>query len=221
MSAARTLVSQSPEETQAIGERLGARLGPGAVIACTGALGAGKTCFLQGLARGLGVTSDVTSPTFVLINQYRGRLPVYHLDAYRTGSLTELTELGIEEMLHGDGVTVVEWARRRGDRGGVGRQAAAAPARAHDPREHQRARRRAARDPDRGARIRSGPVIRGCPRESPPRIFYNPLRPVDQFDPDLGGPLVVNDTGLLSKRLTVSRGELDHLHPIELLQGRG
>ena len=110
MSAARTLVSQSPEETQAIGERLGARLGPGAVIACTGALGAGKTCFLQGLARGLGVTSDVTSPTFVLINQYRGRLPVYHLDAYRTGSLTELTELGIEEMLHGDGVTVVEWA---------------------------------------------------------------------------------------------------------------
>jgi tRNA threonylcarbamoyladenosine biosynthesis protein TsaE len=110
VSAARTLVSQSPEETQAIGERLGARLGPGAVIACTGALGAGKTCFLQGLARGLGVTTDVTSPTFVLINQYRGRLPVYHLDAYRTGSLTELTELGIEEMLHGDGVTVVEWA---------------------------------------------------------------------------------------------------------------
>ena len=110
MSAARTLVSRSPEETQAIGERLGARLGPGAVIACTGELGAGKTCFLQGLARGLGVTTDVTSPTFVLINEYRGRLPVYHLDAYRTGSLTELAELGIEEMLYGAGVTVVEWA---------------------------------------------------------------------------------------------------------------
>ena len=110
MSAARTLVSRSPEETQAIGEQLGARLTPGAVVACTGLLGAGKTCFLQGLARGLGVTTDVTSPTFVLINQYRGRLPVYHLDAYRTGSLTELAELGIEEMLHGDGVTVVEWA---------------------------------------------------------------------------------------------------------------
>lgn len=57
--------------------------------------------------------------------------------------------------------------------------------------------------------------------ESPPRIFYNPLRPVDQFDPDLGGPLVVDDTGFLSKRLAVSRGELDYLHPIELLQGRG
>ncbi len=110
MSVAQTLLSRSPEETQAIGERLGARLGPGAVIACTGELGAGKTCFLQGLARGLGVTGDVTSPTFVLINQYRGRLPVYHLDAYRTESLTELAELGIEEMLEGDGVTVVEWA---------------------------------------------------------------------------------------------------------------
>jgi tRNA threonylcarbamoyladenosine biosynthesis protein TsaE len=62
------------------------------------------------VARGLGVTTDVTSPTFVLVNQYRGRLPVYHLDAYRTGSLTELVELGLDEMLHGDGVTVIEWA---------------------------------------------------------------------------------------------------------------
>lgn len=110
MSRVRALISRSPEETQAIGEALGARLTPGAVVACTGELGAGKTCFLQGLARGLGVTADVTSPTFVLINQYRGRLPVYHLDAYRTGSLTELVDLGLEEMLDGDGVTVVEWA---------------------------------------------------------------------------------------------------------------
>jgi len=106
----RTFPSHDPAETQAIGERLGARLGPGAVIACTGELGAGKTCFLQGLARGLGVTSGVTSPTFVLVNQYRGRMPIYHLDAYRTGSLTELVDLGLEEMLHGDGVTVIEWA---------------------------------------------------------------------------------------------------------------
>jgi tRNA threonylcarbamoyladenosine biosynthesis protein TsaE len=106
----RTVVSRDAAETQALGEALGARLGPGAVVACTGELGAGKTCFLQGLARGLGVTGDVTSPTFVLINQYRGRLPIYHLDAYRTGSLTELVDLGLEEMLHGDGVTVVEWA---------------------------------------------------------------------------------------------------------------
>ncbi|HET8530313.1 MAG TPA: tRNA (adenosine(37)-N6)-threonylcarbamoyltransferase complex ATPase subunit type 1 TsaE [Methylomirabilota bacterium] len=110
MSARRTLRSHAPAETQAIGERLGASLGPGAVVACTGELGAGKTCFLQGLARGLGVTGPVTSPTFVLVNEYHGRLPVYHLDAYRTGSLTELVDLGLEEMLHGDGVTVIEWA---------------------------------------------------------------------------------------------------------------
>jgi len=104
------VVSRSAQETQALGERLGARLGRGDVVACIGPLGAGKTCFLQGLARGLGVMTGVTSPTFVLVNQYRGRLPVYHVDAYRTGSLTELVDLGLEEMLHGEGVTVVEWA---------------------------------------------------------------------------------------------------------------
>lgn len=110
MRASHTAESRSPEETQAVGERVGCRLGRGAVVACVGELGAGKTCFLQGLARGLGVTSPVTSPTFVLVNHYRGRLPVYHVDAYRTESLTELLELGIEDMLHGDGVTVIEWA---------------------------------------------------------------------------------------------------------------
>jgi tRNA threonylcarbamoyladenosine biosynthesis protein TsaE len=104
------VVSRSAQETQALGERLGARLGGGDVVACIGPLGAGKTCFLQGLTRGLGVTADVTSPTFVLVNQYRGRLPVYHVDAYRTGSLAELVDLGLEEMLHGGGVTIVEWA---------------------------------------------------------------------------------------------------------------
>jgi tRNA threonylcarbamoyladenosine biosynthesis protein TsaE len=104
------VISRSADETQALGERLGSRLGRGDVVACIGPLGAGKTCFLQGLARGLGVTADVTSPTFVLVNQYRGRVPVYHVDAYRTGSLTELVDVGLEEMLHGEGVTIVEWA---------------------------------------------------------------------------------------------------------------
>jgi len=79
------------------------------VVACIGELGTGKTCFLQGLLRGLGVPEPVTSPTFVLINQYRGRLPVYHVDAYRTESLTEILDLGVEEILWGDGVTVIEW----------------------------------------------------------------------------------------------------------------
>ena len=104
------VVSRSAEETQALGERLGSRLGRGDVVACIGPLGAGKTCFLQGLARGLGVTAPVTSPTFVLVNEYRGRLPVYHVDAYRTGTLSELVDVGLEEMLHGEGVTIVEWA---------------------------------------------------------------------------------------------------------------
>ena len=110
MRVAETVVSRSPEETRAIGARLGARLGSGAVVGCIGELGAGKTCFLQGLAAGLGVTSEVTSPTFVLVNLYRGRLPVYHLDAYRTESLSEVLDLGVEEMFHGDGVTIIEWA---------------------------------------------------------------------------------------------------------------
>jgi len=105
-----TVVSSSPAETQAAGERLGARLEAGAVVACVGELGAGKTCFLQGLARGLGVRSAVTSPTFVLVNEYVGRLRVHHLDAYRTGTLSELLDIGIEEFMYGDGVTVIEWA---------------------------------------------------------------------------------------------------------------
>jgi tRNA threonylcarbamoyladenosine biosynthesis protein TsaE len=104
------VVSRSADETQALGERLGLRLGRGDVVACIGPLGSGKTCFLQGLARGLGVTAPVTSPTFVLVNEYHGRLPVYHVDAYRTGSLSELVDVGLEEMLHGEGVTIVEWA---------------------------------------------------------------------------------------------------------------
>jgi tRNA threonylcarbamoyladenosine biosynthesis protein TsaE len=106
--------SRSPEETQRIGSALGARLKARDVVATIGELGAGKTCFLQGLMRGLGVTEPVTSPTFVLITHYRGRLPVFHLDAYRTESLTELLDLGLEELFDGDGVTVVEWAEKLG-----------------------------------------------------------------------------------------------------------
>lgn len=108
----RTHVTRSVEETQALGEVLGATLTAGAVVACIGELGAGKTAFLQGLARGLGVTSAVTSPTFVLVNVYRGRVPVYHLDAYRTASLAEVQDLGFEEMRDGEGVTLIEWADR-------------------------------------------------------------------------------------------------------------
>jgi tRNA threonylcarbamoyladenosine biosynthesis protein TsaE len=109
--ATRTeITSASAEETAAAGERLGQTLGPGAVVALSGELGAGKTCFVQGLMRGLGVRAEVTSPTFVLVNQYRGRVPVHHVDAYRTDTLTELLDLGLDEMWSGEGVTVIEWA---------------------------------------------------------------------------------------------------------------
>ncbi len=110
MGTAVEIVSTSAEATEAAGERLGATLGAGAVVALTGELGAGKTCFVQGLVRGLGATVRATSPTFVLVNQYRGRVPIHHVDAYRTDSMTELMDLGLLEMLGGEGVTIVEWA---------------------------------------------------------------------------------------------------------------
>lgn len=105
-----TIVSRSAEETEAAGADLARTLGPGDVVGLIGELGVGKTCFIQGLARGLGVTGPATSPTFVLVNEYRGRLPVHHVDAYRTERLSELLDLGLEELLEGEGVTVVEWA---------------------------------------------------------------------------------------------------------------
>jgi len=93
-----------------VAETLGRTLGPSDVVALYGELGAGKTCFVQGLVRGLDVVAHATSPTFVLVNEYRGRLPVHHVDAYRTTSLTELVDLGLLDLLGGDGVTLVEWA---------------------------------------------------------------------------------------------------------------
>ncbi|PYN36764.1 MAG: tRNA (adenosine(37)-N6)-threonylcarbamoyltransferase complex ATPase subunit type 1 TsaE [Candidatus Rokuibacteriota bacterium] len=110
VATAVEIVSPSAESTEAAGERLGATLGPGAVVALTGELGAGKTCFVQGLVRGLGATVRATSPTFVLVNQYSGRVPIHHVDAYRTDSMTELLDLGLLEMVGGEGVTVIEWA---------------------------------------------------------------------------------------------------------------
>ena len=99
VSAARTLISRSPAETRRIGERLGARLGPGDVVACIGELGAGKTCFLQGLARGLGVTTRRHEPDLRAGQPVPRPAAGLPLDAYRTGSLTELVDLGLEEML--------------------------------------------------------------------------------------------------------------------------
>ena len=110
--AVTRLTATTPEQTATAGESLGRTLGPGDVVALYGELGTGKTCFVQGLVRGLGVTTQATSPTFVLVNEYRGRLPVHHVDAYRTGGLAELMDLGLLDLIGGDGVTLLEWADR-------------------------------------------------------------------------------------------------------------
>lgn len=101
-------------ETVALGARLGTLLQPGDFIALVGELGAGKTQFAKGIARGLGVdpATPVTSPTYTILNVYRGRLPLYHFDLYRLQDADEVRELGFEEYFYGDGVCVVEWAER-------------------------------------------------------------------------------------------------------------
>ena len=105
------LLSHSPEETEDIGARLAEQLGPGAVVAFTGDLGAGKTAFTRGLARGLGVPDRVTSPTFTIVNEYEGgRLPLFHFDMYRLSSADELFDIGWEDYLRRGGVCAVEWS---------------------------------------------------------------------------------------------------------------
>ena len=104
------IVSNSPAETELLGERLAARLEPGAVIAFTGDLGAGKTAFTRGLARGLGVTERVTSPTFTIVNEYEGRIPLFHFDMYRLGGEDELFDIGWEDYRARGGVCAVEWS---------------------------------------------------------------------------------------------------------------
>ena len=105
------VISNSPTETEELGARLAARLAPGAIVAFTGDLGAGKTAFTRGLARGLGVEERVTSPTFTIVNEYEGgRLPLFHFDMYRLGSSEELFDIGWEDYLARGGVCAVEWS---------------------------------------------------------------------------------------------------------------
>lgn len=102
-------LSGSADETRAIGERLGPLLTPGDVVILSGDLGAGKTAFVQGAARGLGVDGRVSSPSFVLVREYEGRIPMLHVDVYRLGSLQELMDLGYEEFLDPRSVVFIEW----------------------------------------------------------------------------------------------------------------
>lgn len=110
-------ITQSPMETAALAGGLAGRLKPGLVIALHGELGAGKTCFIQGLARAMGVHRSVQSPTYTLVNEYLGEnaLPLYHIDLYRVRSPDEALGLGLDEYLFGRGVTAIEWAERAGD----------------------------------------------------------------------------------------------------------
>lgn len=102
------------EATEALGRRLGARLFPGAVVGLVGSLGAGKTHFVRAVAEGLGIRDPraVSSPTFVLIQEYAARLPIYHFDVYRLRAPREFLDLGASEYLEGDGVCLIEWADR-------------------------------------------------------------------------------------------------------------
>jgi|Deesub1362A_J573_1020465.scaffolds.fasta_scaffold00069_114 tRNA threonylcarbamoyladenosine biosynthesis protein TsaE len=104
--------TKSAEQTRQLGERLGRLVGPGDVLCAYGDLGTGKTALAQGVARGLGVTEKVTSPTFILIQEYQGRPPFYHFDAYRLEGTEDFALLGYEEYFDGAGVVFVEWADR-------------------------------------------------------------------------------------------------------------
>jgi tRNA threonylcarbamoyladenosine biosynthesis protein TsaE len=113
-----TFISHSPAETEALGEKFGRAASSGWVIALSGDLGAGKTQFVRGLARGLGISGRVHSPTFTLVNEYGGgRLKLFHLDLYRLETAEQILSAGIEEFFNPDGVAVMEWAERIADCG--------------------------------------------------------------------------------------------------------
>ena len=109
-------LTYSPEETEAVGAALGKILNPGAVLAYRGDLGAGKTAFTRGLARGLGYREPVTSPTYTIVNEYLGgRLPLFHFDMYRLASSNDLWDIGWEDYLERGGVCAVEWSENVDD----------------------------------------------------------------------------------------------------------
>ena len=103
--------TRSPEETFALGEKLGREAKPGQIYTLNGDLGTGKTVFTQGFASGLGITEPVNSPTFTILQVYEeGRMPFYHFDVYRIGDVEEMNEIGYEDCFYGEGVCLIEWA---------------------------------------------------------------------------------------------------------------
>ncbi|MBQ7455649.1 MAG: tRNA (adenosine(37)-N6)-threonylcarbamoyltransferase complex ATPase subunit type 1 TsaE [Clostridia bacterium] len=108
-----TVLAPTREDTQALGRALAAALRAGDVVLLTGDMGAGKSEFARGVARGLGITAAVPSPSFTILNVYdEGRLPLYHFDWYRIGDVSELTDMGLDEYVGGDGVCLIEWHER-------------------------------------------------------------------------------------------------------------
>jgi tRNA threonylcarbamoyladenosine biosynthesis protein TsaE len=106
------LTSHSPEQTQQIGVRIGELALPGDVFLLSGRLGAGKTCLTQGIAWGLNIKEYALSPTFVIVREMHGRLPLYHIDLYRLDNIDEIEDLGLDDYLYGKGACVVEWAEK-------------------------------------------------------------------------------------------------------------
>jgi len=106
------LTSHNPEQTQKLGVSIGELALPGDIFLLSGELGAGKTCLTQGIAWGLGIKEYAVSPSFVLVRELRGRLPLYHIDLYRLDHIEEIMELGLDDYLYGNGVCVVEWAEK-------------------------------------------------------------------------------------------------------------
>lgn len=102
--------THSPKQTQSLGKHLGLLANPGDLILLIGELGSGKTCLTQGIAQGLNIQGYVRSPTFILVNEYQGRIPLYHIDLYRLDGLIAIQELGLEEYIESDGLCVIEWA---------------------------------------------------------------------------------------------------------------
>lgn len=107
------LNTHSAEETIALGEKIGSLLKPGDIIAMSGTLAAGKTTITKGIAKALGVDDTITSPTFCLISEYEGKkMPLYHMDVYRLDSVEEFINLGVDDMLFGEGVCIIEWSEK-------------------------------------------------------------------------------------------------------------
>lgn len=111
----RIVETNSPEETWELAAELANEMSAGTVMALHGDLGAGKTCFIQGFAVALGIDEPVTSPTYTLIGEYEGRLPLHHIDLYRLSGPEEALGLGLEEYFDVNGITAIEWAERAGD----------------------------------------------------------------------------------------------------------